>query len=85
MLAIVLPIASAIVIAGIAIVVVLYFKKFRKEQYRTGKPVGAMRLQDNYAGKRRRNSTSETRMFSSLLVVPQDAPVEPATLNQYEQ
>lgn len=66
-LAIVLPIASFIVLAGIAIVVVLYYKKFRKEQYRTGKPVGAIRLQDNYA------------------VVPQDAPVESGTLNQYEQ
>ena len=63
----------------------LYFKKFRKEQYRTGKPVGAIRLQDNYAGKRRRDSSSETSMFSSVLVVPQDAPVESATLNQYEQ
>jgi len=50
-LAIILPIASFIVLTGIIILVFLYYKKFRKEQNRTRKPAGAVRLEDTYSGK----------------------------------
>ncbi|CAF1457409.1 unnamed protein product [Adineta ricciae] len=48
-LAIIIPIASFVVLTGIVILVVLYYKKFRKEQTRTRKPSGAIRLEDNYS------------------------------------
>ncbi|CAF1120611.1 unnamed protein product [Adineta steineri] len=49
LLAVIIPIASFVVLAGIGILVFLYYKKFRKEQYRTRKLSGAIRLEDNYS------------------------------------
>ena len=51
-LAVIIPIASFVVLTGIVILVVLYYKKFRKEQTRTRKPSGAIRLEDNYSSKK---------------------------------
>jgi len=50
-LAIILPIASFIVLTGIIVLVFLYYKKFRNEQNRSRKPPGSIRLEDNYSGK----------------------------------
>jgi hypothetical protein len=50
-LTIILPVAGFIVLTGIIVLVFLYYKKFRKEQNRTRKPAGAIRLEDNYSGK----------------------------------
>ncbi|UJR25209.1 hypothetical protein I4U23_006561 [Adineta vaga] len=48
-LTIIIPIVSFIVLTGIISLIVLYYKKFRKEQNRTRKPSGAIRLEDNYS------------------------------------
>jgi hypothetical protein len=75
------PIAGFIVLTGIIILVFLYYKKFRKEQNRTGKPTGAIRLQDDYAGK----SIKLKIIIPFLhLVVPQEAPIEKTISNEYE-
>jgi hypothetical protein len=50
-LAVMLPIASFIVITGIVALVFIYYKKFRKEQNRTRKPAGSIRLEDNYSSR----------------------------------
>ncbi|CAF1196750.1 unnamed protein product [Rotaria sordida] len=48
-LAIISPIGSFIVLVGIFTLVILYYKKIRKEQNRIGKLAGAIRLEDNYS------------------------------------
>jgi hypothetical protein len=50
-LAIVLPIVGVLVLGGIGAFVFLYYRRFRKEQYRLGKSTGAIRLQDSYSGE----------------------------------
>lgn len=50
-LAVMIPIASFIVLSGIIAVVFLYYKKFRNAQNRSRKPAGSIRLEENYSGK----------------------------------
>jgi hypothetical protein len=50
-LAIILPIASLLVIIAAAIIVFLYYKKLRNAQSKGGKSSGVTRLIDNYSGK----------------------------------
>jgi uncharacterized protein (UPF0128 family) len=50
-LAIILPISAFVVLTGIGVLVFLYYKKFRKEQNRTRRPAGAIRLEDTYSSK----------------------------------
>ncbi len=66
-LAVILPIAGFIVISGIIILVFLYYKKFRKEQNRTGKPAGAIRLEDTYSGKSTKEIYWKSDSFSFQL------------------
>jgi hypothetical protein len=96
-LAVILPITGFLVLSGIGTLVFLYYRKFRQEQYRTRRPAGAMRLQDNYASKSFTHDIStriihiacknspfflSSRFFSAL---PQDMPNEKAMFSQYEQ
>ena len=83
-LAVIIPIASFVVLTGIVILVVLYYKKFRKEQTRTRKPSGAIRLEDNYSSKKSFKIQISTD-FDFLLVVPQDLPVDKVSYVSDEQ
>lgn len=49
-LAIIAPIASVIVLIGLATFVLLYYKKFRKEQYKFRRLPGTIHLEDNDSG-----------------------------------
>ena len=51
LLAIILPIASLVVLAGVGVLLYLFYKKFRSEQNRARKLSGAIRLEDTYSSK----------------------------------
>ena len=84
-LAIVLPIVGVLVLGGIGALVFLYYRRFRKEQYRTGKAAGAIRLQDSYSGQSLSSPHGEDIEDQSFrLVLPQDLPME-KPLFQHQQ
>ena len=58
-LAIMLPIAGFVVLAGVGVLVFLYYKKFRTEQHRARKLSGAIRLDDTYSSKFTKNNLQD--------------------------
>lgn len=77
-LAVIIPIASFIVLTGIIALVFLYYKKFRNEQSRSRRPPGSILLEDTYSSKHflRRIILKMKFFFFFFLVVPQELPAE---------
>lgn len=75
LLAIILPIASFVVLAGVGVLLYVFYKKFRSEQSRARKLAGTIRLEDTYSSKST-NIHLFLLNFFSILVVPQEPPIE---------
>lgn len=76
LLAIIIPIISLVVLAGIGVFIFFYYKRFRNEQTRARKLSGTIRLDDTYSSKFTQTNDLSSQSSLFFLVIPQEPPIE---------